>query len=95
MLPPSSVGKMTLRLYSASNYSQNSARDLQLRAKWSVSAFFAKGCVHITNSKQRKHQFSASVGSAFAHKTEMELRQIMDDLGLGDRVRVERTEFPS
>ena len=40
-------------------------------------------------------EFSASVGSAFAHKTEMELRQIMDDLGLGDRVRVERTEFPS
>ena len=25
------------------------------RAKWSVSAFFAKGYVHITNSKQRKH----------------------------------------
>ena len=40
-------------------------------------------------------EFSASVGSAFAHKKEMELRQIMDDLGLGDRVRVERTEFPS
>ena len=28
------------------------------RAKWSVSAFFAKGYVHITNSKQRKHLFS-------------------------------------
>ena len=27
------------------------------RAKWSVSAFFAKGYVHITNSKQRKHLF--------------------------------------
>ena len=27
-----------------------------LRAKWSVSASFEKGCVHITNSKQRKHQ---------------------------------------
>ena len=26
-----------------------------MRAKWSVSAFFAKGCVHITNSEQRKH----------------------------------------
>ena len=25
------------------------------RAKWSVSAFLAKGYVHITNSKQRKH----------------------------------------
>ena len=25
------------------------------RAKWSASDFFAKGYVHITNSKQRKH----------------------------------------
>ena len=25
------------------------------RAKWRVSVFFAKGYVHITNSKQRKH----------------------------------------
>ena len=29
VLPPSSVGKMTLRLYSALSYSQNSARDLR------------------------------------------------------------------
>ena len=29
VLPPSSVGEMTLRLYSALNYSQNSARDLR------------------------------------------------------------------
>ena len=40
-------------------------------------------------------EFSVSVGSAFAQKTEMELRQILDDLGLADRVRVERTEFRS
>ena len=40
-------------------------------------------------------EFSVSVGSAFAQKTEMELRQILDDLGLGDRVRVEKTEFRS
>ena len=26
-----------------------------LRSKWSVSAYFAKGCAHITNSKWRKH----------------------------------------
>ena len=35
-----------------------------LRAKWSVSAFFAKGYVHITNSKQRKHR-SISKGPSF------------------------------
>ena len=29
MLPPLSVGEMTLRLYGALNYSQNSARDLR------------------------------------------------------------------
>ena len=29
VLPPLSVGKMTLRLYGALNYSQNSARDLR------------------------------------------------------------------
>ena len=40
-------------------------------------------------------EFSVSVSSAVAQKTEMELRQILDDLGLGDRVRVERTEFRS
>ena len=56
VLPPLSVGEMTLRLYAALNYSQNSARDLRLEPKWSVSAFFAKGYVHITNSKQRKHR---------------------------------------
>ena len=55
VLPPLSVGEMTLRLYGALNYSQNSARDLRCAHKWSVNAFFAKGCVHITNSKQRKH----------------------------------------
>ena len=38
-------------------------------------------------------EFSVSVGSAFAQKTEMELRQILDDLGLRDRVRVEKTEI--
>ena len=31
--------------------------------KWSVSDFFAKGYVHITNSKQRKHRAMA----AFLH----------------------------
>ena len=40
-------------------------------------------------------EFSVSVSSAVAQKTEMELRQILDDLGLADRVRVERTEFRS
>ena len=35
-----------------------------LRAKWSVSAFFAKGCVHITNSKQRKHHTTRYLASA-------------------------------
>ena len=29
VLPPLSVGKMTLRLYAALNYNQNSARDLR------------------------------------------------------------------
>ena len=29
VLPPLSVGKMTLRLYAALNYSQNSAHDLR------------------------------------------------------------------
>ncbi len=29
VLPPLSIGKMTLRLYAALNYSQNSARDLR------------------------------------------------------------------
>ena len=29
VLPPSSVGEMTLRLYGALNYSQNSIRDLR------------------------------------------------------------------
>ena len=29
MLPPLSVGEMTLRLYAALNYSHNSARDLR------------------------------------------------------------------
>ena len=29
VLPPLSVGEMTLRLYAALNYSQNSARDLR------------------------------------------------------------------
>ena len=47
--------EMMLRRYGALSYSQNSARDLRCAAKWSVSAFFAKGCVHIINSKQRKH----------------------------------------
>ena len=34
--------------------------------------------------------FSVSVGSQFAQNMETELRQILDDLELGDRVRVER-----
>ena len=36
-------------------------------------------------------EFSVSVGSAFAKNMETELRQILNDLGLGDRVRVERS----
>ena len=55
MLPPLSVGEMTLRLYAALNYSQNSRSRPSARAKWSVSAFLQRGYVHITNSKQRKH----------------------------------------
>ena len=37
-------------------------------------------------------EFSVSVGSAFARNMETELRQILDDLGLSDRVRVARSE---
>ena len=33
-------------------------------AKWSVSAFFAKGCLHITNSKRRKHRQFANLMQA-------------------------------
>ena len=40
-------------------------------------------------------EFSVSVSSVVAQKTEMELRQILDDLGLGDRVRVERKKVLS
>ena len=40
-------------------------------------------------------EFSVSVSSAVAQKTEMELRQILDDLGLGDRVRVDRKKVLS
>ena len=55
--PPTRIAPCTtLRLYAALNYSPNSAHDLRRALKWSVSAFFAKGYVHITNSKQRKHR---------------------------------------
>ena len=36
-------------------------------------------------------EFSVSIGSASAKNMETELQQILDDLGLGDRVRVERS----
>ena len=36
-------------------------------------------------------EFSVSVGAQFAHAMEADLQQILDDLGLGDRVRVERS----
>ena len=36
-------------------------------------------------------EFSVSVGSAFVKNMETELQQILNDLGLGDRVRVERS----
>ncbi len=36
-------------------------------------------------------EFSVSVGSVFAKNMETELQQILNDLGLGDRVRVERS----
>ena len=49
---------MTLRRYGALSYSQNSARDLRCSLNGALSAFFAKGCVYIINSKQRKHQTS-------------------------------------
>ena len=32
----------------------NQVRGARMNTKWNVSASFAKGCVHITNSKQRK-----------------------------------------
>ncbi len=35
--------------------------------------------------------FSVSVGSGFAQNMEAELQQILDDLGLSDRVRVEKS----
>ena len=37
-------------------------------------------------------EFSVSVSSQFAQNMETDLHQILDDLGLGDRVRVERSE---
>ena len=37
-------------------------------------------------------EFSVSVSSQFAQNMETDLQQILDDLGLGDRVRVERSE---
>ncbi len=37
------------------------------------------------------NEFSVSVGAAFAKNMETELTQILNDLGLGDRVRVERS----
>ena len=36
-------------------------------------------------------EFSVSVGTQFAETLEADLKQILDDLGLGDRVRVERS----
>ena len=40
-------------------------------------------------------EFSLSVGSAVAQQMAVELQQILDDLGLADRVRIERKEFGS
>ena len=37
-------------------------------------------------------EFSVSVSSQFAQNMETDLHQILDDLGLGDQVRVERSE---
>ena len=37
-------------------------------------------------------EFSVSVSSQFAQNMETDLQQILDDLGLGDQVRVERSE---
>ena len=37
-------------------------------------------------------EFSVSVSSQFAQNMETDLQQILDDLGLGDRVRIERSE---
>ena len=36
--------------------------------------------------------FSVSISSQFAQNMEKDLQQILDELGLRDRVRVERTE---
>ena len=40
-------------------------------------------------------EFSVSVSSMVAQQMEAELRQILDDLSLADRVRVEKKEFRS
>ena len=45
------------------------------------------GCVGI--------EFSVSVSSQFARNMETELKQILDDLGLGERIRVERSRVKS
>ena len=43
VLPPLSVGEMTLRLYAALNYSQNSAHDLRRALKMERKRFSCKG----------------------------------------------------
>ena len=40
-------------------------------------------------------EFSVSVSSQFARNMETELNQILDDLGLGERIRVERSRVKS
>ena len=51
-----SVGDVTLRLYGAINCSQINARHPRCASKMGRSTFTARGCVHITNSKRRKHR---------------------------------------
>ena len=48
---------------------------------------YHSGCVGI--------EFSVSVSSQFARNMETELKQILDDLGLGERIRVERSRVKS
>ena len=43
VLPPLSVGEMTLRLYGAINYSQNNARDLRRALNGERKRLFCKG----------------------------------------------------
>ena len=56
VLPPSSVGKMTLRLYGALSYSQNRVRDLRralmVETRGGVKQPSRKSCVRVKKLKK-------------------------------------------